>query len=122
MMLRYSVLALALLATHAHAQPVTAVRPIPGYKCAKLNITEHEAMDFHFAVPIRLAPNPQAPVGTNASAVLLEKQPVHAENGFVEVLQLNGQPGWIEQKRVKPYDPLAKCTPSVLSNGRIGSG
>jgi len=121
-MIRRAALILVLSSSAAAAQPVYAVRPIPGYACAKLNITEHEAMDFHFAVPIRSAPDPHAAIGTNASAVLLLKQPVHAENGYVEVLQLNGQPGWIEQNRVKPYDPHARCVPSVLSNGRIGGG
>ena len=120
--LRRVAVALSLLSSPAFGQPVYAVRPIPGFACAKLDVTEREALDIHGAVPIRTAPDPHAPVGTNASAVLFVRQPVHVENGYVEVLQLTAQPGWIEQRRVKPYDPLARCVPSILSNGRIGSG
>lgn len=113
---------LTLLATPAMAQHIYAVRPVPGFACAKLNLTEQQALDMHFAVPIRTVPEPSATVGTTASAVLFVRQPIHVVNGYIEVLQLTGQPGWIERKWVKPYDPLARCVPSVMSNGRVGSG
>jgi hypothetical protein len=120
-LLRHTAVALALLSTPALAQQhISPVRPIEGYVCANLKLSEHEATDFHFAVPIRTAPAPNAPVGTNAASVLLLKSPRHEVNGFLEVLQLNGQPGWIEASRVKPFDPLSRCQPAILSNGRIG--
>ena len=103
-------------------QHVYAVRPIDGYACMKLNVTEQEVMDPRGGVPIRTAPTPSAPIGTLAPSVLLVKQPLHAVGGYVEVLQLTGQPGWIEQSRVRPFDPLARCVPSMMSNGRPGIG
>ena len=98
------------------------MRPIEGYACSKLKVSEREAMDPRGGVPIRTAPSASAAVGTLAPSVLLTKQPLHVVDGFVEVLQLTGQPGWIEQSRVAPFDSLARCVPSIMSNGRPGIG
>lgn len=112
------VLAGCLLAAPALAGAVYPVRPIEGYVCGKLAMSPSEAKDFNFSVPIRVAPSPSAAVGTLAASVLLLKSPTHEVAGFVEVLQLDGKPGWIERSRVQPFNGL--CRPSVLSNGRIG--
>lgn len=105
-----------------HAQGLKPVHPIAGYTCKKLNITEREAMSPNGGgVSIRTAPNASAARASLAPAVLFVKAGP-AVNGFVEVLQLDGQPGWIEQARVKPFDPNARCVPSIMSDGRPGMG
>ena len=111
----------------AHAQGIHAVKPIEGYTCKNLVATEAQLMDFHWAgVPIQTEPSPSAPRGTIAAAVVFAKEPAHIVNGYAEVLQLNGQPGWIEASKIKPYhsasNPFARCTPAMMSNGRIGIG
>ena len=111
-------IASCLLSAKINAAVVYPVRPIEGYACGKLAMSAKEAEDFHFSVPIRVSPSPDAPVGTLAASVLLLKSPAHEVAGFVEVLQLNGKAGWIEKSRVRPFDGL--CRPSLLSNGRIG--
>lgn len=121
--MKYRLLIAALLAsTSASAAGLYAVQPIPGYACSKLKVTEREAMDPHGGVPIRSAPVASAPVAAMAASVLLTKQPLHVINGFVEVLRFTGDRGWIEQSRVAPFDPLARCVPSIMSNGRPGIG
>ena len=112
------------LTTSVRAAPIYAVREIPGYKCMKLNLTEKQALDFSGAslVWILTAPETQAPRGTWAAAVVFVRIPEHLVNGYLEVLQETGKPGWIEAEKVKPYDPNARCVPSVMSNGKIGPG
>lgn len=113
----------ACIATNARAQGIQVVRPVPGFVCKKLNITEREAMSPNGAgVSIRTAPSATAPVGALAPSVLFVRSPEHVVAGFVEVMRLDGQLGWIEQARVKPFDPAARCVPSLMSNGRIGAG
>ena len=119
--------AVCALAPMAHAQSVHAVKPIEGYACKSLVATEAQQMDTRWAgVPILTGPSPSAPRGTIAAATVIAKEPAHVVNGYAEVLQLTGQPGWIEADKIGPYrsrsNPFARCTPSVLSNGRIGFG
>lgn len=107
----------------AHAQGIQVVRPLQGFVCKKLNITEREAMSPNGAgVSIHTAPAATAPVAALAPSVLFVRSPEHVVAGYVEVMRLDGQLGWIEQSRVKPFDPMARCVPSLMSNGRIGAG
>ena len=116
-----AVMALATVGAAA-AQGLKPVRPIAGYSCKKLNITEREAMSpSGGGVSIRTAPNASAARASLAPAVLFVKAGP-AVNGYVEVMQLDGQPGWIEQARVKPFDANARCVPSIMSDGRPGMG
>jgi hypothetical protein len=119
--------ATAVTATPAAGLPpgeVYAVRPIDGYKCMKLDLTEKQAMDFSGAsqVWILTAPEAHAPRGVGAGSVVLVKTPEHLVNGYLEVLQNSGKPGWIQADRVKPYNPNARCVPSLLSNGLYSGG
>jgi hypothetical protein len=116
--------AVAVIAVSVRGAEVYAVRPIEGYKCMKLKVTEAEAMDFSGASRIWILKDPQAgaPHIVSASAVVLVKTPEHLVDGFAEVLTINGKPGWIEADRLKPYDPNARCIPSLLSNGYYSGG
>ena len=117
------VIAGCLLAAPAFAAAVYPVRPIEGYACAKLNATDAQMMNpAGTGIVILTAPRADAPPGLDAPAVLFVRQPLVTVNGFVEVLQLNRKPGWIAARYVKPVDPLTRCTPSVMSNGRLGIG
>lgn len=117
-----ALLAACAFAPSAQAQRLYAVQPLNGYMCMRLNVTEREVLDPHGGIPIRAAPRGDAPVGTLASSVLLTKQPLHVVAGYAEVMQLTGQPGWIEVGRIKAFDPSTRCVPSIMSNGRPGIG
>jgi len=114
---------LALLSARGHAAGVYPVKRLDGYGCARLNATDAQMMNPKgTGIIIREAPDPGAPVGTTAPGVVFVRTPSHVVGGFAEVLQLNGKPGWIERRNLKPFDPNARCTPSLMSNGRIGIG
>src|SRR4029077_10764095 len=104
-----------------NAQPVYAVRPIDGYICMKLNVTEAEVLNPRgTGIFILTAPRPDAARGTTAPGVVVVRDPQHRVGRYLEVLQLTGQPGWIAADKVKPFEKTLRCVPSVLSNGRIG--
>jgi hypothetical protein len=107
----------------AHAQGPTVVKRLEGYACARLNATEAQMLDPHgTGIFIRMQPSPTAPVGTAAPSVVFVRRPAHIVNGYAEVVQITGQPGWIEASKIKPFDGLTRCVPSLMSNGRIGAG
>ena len=84
-------------ASAAHAQDVRAVRALDGYVCMNLNLPDARMRDPAAPrVPIRVAPRPDAAVGTLATPIVITKTPEHVVDGFAEVLQLTGKPGWIE--------------------------
>jgi hypothetical protein len=114
-------------ASAAQAQDVRAVRTLDDYVCMNLNLPDARMRDPAAPrVPIRVAPRADAAVGTLATPIVITKTPEHVVDGYAEVLQLTGKPGWIEANMIVPYrsasNPFARCTPSLLSNGRIGTG
>ena len=67
----YSVLCAALLLASTSTRLIAAVplSPIPGYVCMGLNITNAQAHDFNFEVPIRSEPNSRSQVLQTAALV-----------------------------------------------------
>lgn len=121
----YTVVVLgACLFRTAHAAGLTDVSPIPGYSCAQLALTGEQVMDPKVGIPIRDTPSRQAPAVAFASSIVLVQDPAQPTAGFVRVLRLTGQPGWIEAKWLRPwfnkFDPMARCLPSMMSNGKPG--
>ncbi len=111
------------LAAAGQAEPVHAVRPIDGYVCMRLNVTEAEVLNPRgTGIFILVAPRPDAAHGTTAPGVVFVRQPQELVAGYLKVLQLTGQPGWIAADKVKPFEKTLRCVPSMLSNGRIGIG
>lgn len=120
-------LAVSLMASgvcQAQSQGLRALQPLPGYSCMSLNITQDQVMDFSAIPPVLAAPRPDAPkIGTTSSVVIVA-DPVHAENGFVSMLMLDGRPGWVQAVKLRPYrnasHPNVRCVPSMMSNGKPG--
>ena len=106
------------------AEGLHIVRPLPGYTCMTLNITDQQSMDFSFHVPVREAPSDTAPVVGWAGANVAVRTPAHVENGFLETLFPTGRTVWIAENMLRPYrslsNPQATCTPALLSNGKPG--
>ncbi len=118
-----AVLLAAMALAVAAAAPPTVVRPLPGFVCMKLSLTEAQALDPRGSgIYIRLQPDDNAPVGRLAPSVVFARTPAHVEHGYLEVVQITGKPGWIRQSQVRPMAPTERCVPSVMSNGYIGAG
>jgi hypothetical protein len=118
-----TLIAAAALAPSVRAEPVHAVRPIAGYVCMRLSVTEAEVLNPRgTGIFILTAPRPDAAHGTTAPGVVFVRQPQELVDGYLKVLQLTGQPGWIAADKVRPFDEMRRCVPSMMSNGRIGIG
>ena len=114
---------LALAAAPALAYGPEVVRPLGGLVCTRLVATERQMLDPRgTGIFILAAQRPDAPRLTSAPSVVFAKAPAHVVAGYAEVVTINGEPGWIEVGKVKPFDPSTRCVPSLMSNGRIGAG
>jgi hypothetical protein len=111
--------------TVATAQEVTAVKPIPGYKCMNLAISHDQVVDPNFEVPVYRDPSPNSPKIGVATVIPFIREPFRPNQQFQQMLRLNGEVGWIETKWLIPFfspsHPKAVCSPWVMSNGRIGA-
>lgn len=126
-MLRIAFLALAVVAVVpaiVSAQGRTAVAPESGLACMSLRMTETQAMDPSFVVPLRSAPSATAPSIGQASAIVLVRSPQVVSNGFVKAILFNGREGWIAAADIKPWQNPSgngqRCIPSKMSDGSIG--
>ncbi len=103
-----------------------AVRPLPGYMCMSLNLNEQQMMDPSAQVPVLSDPSPESRWVGNAAATVIVASPLREVNGYLRVLKLDGQPGWIAAKYLKPWRNPGRngqqCVPSLMSNGRPGFG
>src|SRR3974377_1040302 len=82
------------------------VRPLPGYKCMMLNLTEQQFLNPSVHVPVRSEPAVSAPeVGWAATNVAV-RDPPHIVNGFAEALFPNGATVWSERRLLTHYTSL----------------
>ena len=79
---------LAGLALSAASPALAAVspRPIPGYKCMMLDLTEQQSMDPSVHIQVRSGPSASAPVIGWASSVVVVKQPATPVGGYLAML------------------------------------
>jgi hypothetical protein len=110
----------------ANAQGIHAVKPLEGYACMMLNLSNEQMRDNSLEIPVFSGPSKDSGRAGNAAAVVIAKSPLHLVNGFAELLFPTGKEVWIEAGRLKPYhsesNPNAHCTPSIMSNGKPGFG
>lgn len=110
----------------AHAQGLQAVRPLPGYVCMQLALSPEQLTDPKVGVPIRAAPSRSAPVAAYAANTMIVVSPQEPTSGYLRVLRVNGEMGWIEAGYLRPwknpYVPSARCVPSIMSDGKPGFG
>jgi hypothetical protein len=123
-MIRTILTAAALLcAVPAMAAEPQVVRPLEGVACTVLNVPEAQLADRRGpGVPILAEPRADAATLVTASNIVFAKTPRHVVNGYAEVVTINNEPGWIAADKIRPLDPLARCVPSLMSNGRVGAG
>lgn len=110
----------------ARAQGLHAVRPVPGYQCMSLNLSEQQMEDRSLVVPVLAGPSKGAQVVGRAPAVIFAGVPPREVNGYVQVLRFNKQTGWMEASFLKawrnPGSSGQQCVPSFMSNGSLGIG
>jgi hypothetical protein len=110
----------------ALSQGLTVIRPIPGYVCMRLNLSREQMLARPFNVPVFAEPSSTSGKVGQASATVITKSPLHVQNGFAEILFLDGRIAWIPVNLLGPYatpaNPNAHCTPSIMSDGKPGFG
>ena len=116
--------AMLLCIAPAFAASPQVVQPLEGLTCTVLNASDAQLADRsgHGGVPILAEPRADAAALVIASNIVFARSPRHLVNGYAEVVTIDNRPGWIEADKIKPFDPLARCVPSLMSNGRIGAG
>jgi hypothetical protein len=113
-----------LLPALASAQGLRVVRPVPGLVCMSLDEQSLVATRQSSLPPVLAEPNPTARRIGYPTSIVFVRWPEVRENGYVAMVRLNGQPGWIEASHLRSWHPAnggnATCTPSVMSNGLLG--
>lgn len=108
------------------AQYLTAIKPLAGYACMRLNLPREQLLSPDLDVPVYQEPSTSSPRLGKAAAALIVRSPMIVRDGFAEMLFLDGRVGWVSASVLGPYatpsNPNARCTPSMMSNGRPGFG
>ena len=106
------------------AMAQVAVAPLPDYECRVLDITDAQAHDPAFSMPVLTRPEIDAAVLGAAGGIVIVHTPAAPVNGYLQILQPNRRTGWIAASALRPYKsrghPGARCTPVILSNGLAG--
>ena len=116
--------ALLLSVAEARSAGIQVARPLPGYTCEQLDLTEEQARDITLQVIAREAPSRLAPIVGYVSMTVAVRTPEHRVNGFVEALWPTGRTVWIPADVLQPYhslsEPATRCVPAVMTSGNIG--
>lgn len=117
--------AISATSTASEAAGVTVLHSEPGLTCMLLDDQDLQATVQSQLPPIRSAPSPNAPMVGYPSEIVLVRDPLEEQAGYVAVVRINGQPGWIAADKLQPWHAMngrpGKCIPSLLSNGRLGT-
>jgi hypothetical protein len=107
------------------SKAATVVRPEPGLACMLLDDHDLAATVQSQLPPIRSAPSASAPAIGYPAEIVFVREPVQEKAGYVAVVKLNAQPGWIEASKLQPWHAMngrpGRCIPSLMSNGLLGS-
>ncbi len=116
---------LSVMAVAQQPRPsMTVTGHLQGYVCMAPNLTHDQLMVFENLPPIYTEPRANAQQIGVASASVIVASPMRVENGFAQVLHMDGRPGWMRADMLKPWtnanNPNTRCTPAMMSNGRPG--
>ena len=107
------------------AASLTVLHPEPGLACMLLDNQALAATVQSQLPPIRSAPSGSAPIVGYPASIVFVRWPLQEQAGYVAVVKLNAQPGWIEADKLQPWHAMngrpAKCIPSMMSNGLLGA-
>ena len=89
-----------------------------------LNLSVEQMRDFDNLPPVMAEPSPRAARIGVATATVIVADPRREANGYLQVLHLDGRPGWLEASKVRPWvnvsSPATRCVPAMMSNNRPG--
>ncbi|ATR19654.1 hypothetical protein CTJ15_04680 (plasmid) [Roseomonas sp. FDAARGOS_362] len=113
-------------AGHAQGAPSAGLKVtghIAGYECMGLRDGFQEAT-WDQLPRVLAEPRANAPQVGIATISVIVKSPHVARNGYLEVMHLDGRPGWVDQRVLVPWvnrnAPGVRCVPAMMSNGRLG--
>ena len=92
--------------TTSWASPRHPVAPLPSLSCLSLKVTDQQAMDPRFVVPLYEKPSLSSQVVGRASAIVLAKNPMVSRDGFIAAVLFNGanRVGSGERRRALAYN------------------
>ncbi len=123
-----STVTLSLFASNALAERLTPGAPLSGFQCyhtdpQKLHLTKEDVWAGRGSPPVFDAPSSDARKLGVDPAIVYVAWPLRRENGFVEVLRINGQLAWISEDVIRPLyrEPWSRggCTLSWSNDGTI---
>lgn len=119
----------SMVVTGADAQTRTAIQgpsivnALQGYRCMELNLREDQG-SWDDLPPVYAEPSGAAPRIGIATNTVIVAEPRREQNGFIAVLHMDGRPGWLDARMVRPWvnrsNPSTLCHPAMMSNGRPG--
>jgi hypothetical protein len=118
-------LALSFIGSWAHAERLQPGSPLSGFQCYSINekvlkLTPEEAWEGKGFPPVFKGPSEDSGKLGIASGLVYVAWPLRQENGFVQILRLEGQIAWISESVLRPLyrDPGSKggCTLSWRGN------
>ncbi|MBI0538850.1 hypothetical protein D9599_25185 [Roseomonas sp. KE2513] len=105
-------------------QPLTVTGHLQGYSCMMLNLTNEQLADWENAPAVLAEPSPNAAKLGVASANVIVAEPRREVNGYLQMLHMDGRPGWIVANKVVAWrnvsNPQTRCIPAMMSNNRPG--
>ncbi|MBI0536984.1 hypothetical protein D9599_15545 [Roseomonas sp. KE2513] len=89
-----------------------------------LNLTNEQLADWENAPAVLAEPSPNAAKLGVATANVIVAEPRREVNGYLQMMHMDGRPGWIAANKVVPWrnvsNPQTRCLPAMMSNNRPG--
>jgi hypothetical protein len=108
-------LALAVISSCAHAERLQPGSPLSGYQCyhidaEALKLTPEDAWEGKGFPSVFKGPSEESGKLGVAAGVVFVAWPLQKENGFVQILRIGGDIGWISGSVIRPLyrDPGSK--------------
>jgi hypothetical protein len=100
-------LGLALIGSGAHAERLQPGSPLSGFQCYSINekvlkLTPEAAWEGKGFPPVFKGPSEDSGKVGIASGLVYVAWPLRKENGFVQILRLEGQIAWISESVIRP--------------------
>ena len=101
-----AIVGLSAAPTVLSAQGLTPVKPATGLACMSLDSQSLAATEQRNLPPVLAAQETSAPGIGYPLSIVFVKWPLVEENGYVEMIRLNGQIGWIQASHLQPWHPM----------------
>ena len=110
-------------AQQARAKGSSVTGHIQGYECMGLRAGPPDETWDDLPRVLAQPQNGAPEIGIATDSVIV-KLPHVLRNGYLEVMHMDGRPGWLPAKVLEPWinknAPGVRCQPAMMSNGRPG--